>query len=91
MAISLIFYKYLFFIIYMVILFKKGLKIMKPTINDLYNITLEINNCFNYLFKNILKDNNKLPNEIYNYLSAIKDLSADLKNDFDDFMHDIIN
>ena len=55
MAISLIFYKYLFFIIYMVILFKKGLKIMKPTINDLYNITLEINNCFNYLFKNILK------------------------------------
>ena len=43
------------------------------------------------LTEDILKDNNKLPNEIYNYLSAIKDLSADLKNDFDDFMHDIIN
>ena len=91
MATSLIFYKYLFFIIYMVILLKKGLKIMKPNINDIYNITLEINNCFNYLFKNILKDNNKLPDEIYNYLLAIKELSADLKNDFDDFMHDIIN
>ena len=64
---------------------------MKSNINDIYNITLEINNCFNYLFKNILKDNNKLPDEIYNYLLAIKELSADLKNDFDDFMHDIIN
>ena len=62
---------------------------MKPNINDLYNLTNEINNCFDYLFKNILKNNYKLPNEIYNYLSAIKDLSTDLKKDFDDFLQSI--
>lgn len=59
---------------------------MKPNINDLYNLSNEINNCFDYLFENILKNNYKMPNEIYNYICAIKDLSSDLKNDFDDFM-----
>ena len=62
---------------------------MKPNIKDLYNLTNEINNRFDYLFKNILKNNYKLPDEIYNFLSAIKDLSTDLKKDFDDFLQSI--
>lgn len=59
---------------------------MQKEIKELYSTIVELNKCFDYLFKNIIRDKYKFEGDIYNYLNALKGLSEDLKCDFDEFI-----
>lgn len=58
---------------------------MNDDLKNFFIVVKEINNNFKYLFEKLDKNiNKKIPDEIYNYLKAINDLSLDLESDINE-------